>query len=555
MKITIKRPKLPRLSKLNNPQDILSRLIELANSRVAIYLAIFVFLIGANVFSQQFFLRLDLTAGGQFTLSNITREVASTLESPYTIRVYASENLPPELGVVEQNTRDLLAEYARFAGSNLKIDYVDNSNPDFRQQATNAGMQELQFSQLSQDSIQLAAGFLGLVIEDGEGNNFETLSLIDQSTNLEYELTAALSSSERDTTELKKIGFLAGNGERDLLGELSILTDSLQGQFATETVSVSDGSPLDPEDYPIVAIVGPTLEFSERTQFELDQYLLRGGNLIVLADLYTLVPSAQTADLNRSETNLPDFLINYGIGLEDNILLDQNNLAIPNTRVPFPYWILTEGSNINSELPPLSRIQSLAFFWANQIRPAGTLSDETNYEYLARTTDKAWQTRLAEGQDSITVDLEPITPGPAEQFDLAAVVTGKQVSAFVGQQVPEIEGDVETDPRAETDIERVDEAVNAGSLMVVGDAEFVTNNFISGSEQNAIFIQNMIDWLVGDEGLTEIRSKNIQTRTLQATTEAEKNTIKVAVVVVPLAFTLVTGAGFNLWRKRRKSIL
>ena len=46
-----------------------------------------------NILSNQFFFRLDLTEGKQYTLSRATRNILNDLEDPVTVKAYFSEEL------------------------------------------------------------------------------------------------------------------------------------------------------------------------------------------------------------------------------------------------------------------------------------------------------------------------------------------------------------------------------------------------------------------------------------------------------------------------------
>jgi ABC-type uncharacterized transport system involved in gliding motility auxiliary subunit len=51
-------------------------------------------------------------------------------------------------------------------------------------------------------------------------------------------------------------------------------------------------------------------------------------------------------------------------------------------------------------------------------------------------------------------------------------------------------------------------AAPPGRLVVVGDVDFLSDNFVSASPQNLFFGANAVDWLAQDEALIGIRSKN-----------------------------------------------
>ena len=64
-----------------------------------------------NLFSNQFYLRLDFTEDRQYTLSNATRNILKDLQEPVTVRAFFSEDLPPDVAKVKRDFQEILIEY------------------------------------------------------------------------------------------------------------------------------------------------------------------------------------------------------------------------------------------------------------------------------------------------------------------------------------------------------------------------------------------------------------------------------------------------------------
>ena len=50
-----------------------------------------------NLFSVQYYFRIDLTEDKQYTLSEATKNIMESLDEPITVKAYFSENLPPNI--------------------------------------------------------------------------------------------------------------------------------------------------------------------------------------------------------------------------------------------------------------------------------------------------------------------------------------------------------------------------------------------------------------------------------------------------------------------------
>ena len=71
------------------------------NTSIILFIAIIIF---ANLVSEQYYFRIDLTEDKQYSLSNATKNILKDLVEPVTVKAYFSANLPPN---VAQARKDL----------------------------------------------------------------------------------------------------------------------------------------------------------------------------------------------------------------------------------------------------------------------------------------------------------------------------------------------------------------------------------------------------------------------------------------------------------------
>ena len=91
-----------------------------------------------------------------------------------------------------------------------------------------------------------------------------------------------------------------------------------------------------------------------------------------------------------------------------------------------------------------------------------------------------------------------------------------------------------------------------GRLVVVGDVNFVDQQFVQGNPQNLIFLANSLDWLAQDERLIQIRSKDRTPPPLIFTSDFLQTGFRWGNLVgVPLVFVLIGLA--RAVDRRRKS--
>jgi len=89
-----------------------------------------------------------------------------------------------------------------------------------------------------------------------------------------------------------------------------------------------------------------------------------------------------------------------------------------------------------------------------------------------------------------------------------------------------------------------------GRIVLVGDADLVTNRFVARSRENAVFARNAIDWLAADESLIGIRAKQRAAPPLLYDSAGARDAAKYLTLVgVPLLFVII--GLIRLARRRR----
>jgi ABC-type uncharacterized transport system involved in gliding motility auxiliary subunit len=86
--------------------------------------------------------------------------------------------------------------------------------------------------------------------------------------------------------------------------------------------------------------------------------------------------------------------------------------------------------------------------------------------------------------------------------------------------------------------------------VVVGDGEFFVDQKGGNDRDNFQFFQNMVDWLVQDEDLIAIRSRDVTDRPLRPVSESTKRVVKYGNMLGSPLLVIVLGIG--LWQARRR---
>src|SRR5689334_5971460 len=146
-------------------------------------------LIVVNLFGRHIAGRIDLTPGHSFTLSRATKTLLSSLPDLVTVKLFASDALPPEIAFLRRDVDDLLSDYRAAGRGKVKVVLVNPSaDTAGRAEARTLGIPPVQFNVLGQAELQVKEGYLGIAVRYADG--VKTIPFVQQTNDLEYRLTS-----------------------------------------------------------------------------------------------------------------------------------------------------------------------------------------------------------------------------------------------------------------------------------------------------------------------------------------------------------------------------
>jgi gliding-associated putative ABC transporter substrate-binding component GldG len=473
----------------------------------------------ANWLSYRWFIRQDLTAGGLYSISPATKRIVKNLPDVVNVKVYFSKNLPSQFIPVRQQLVDILSDYHSYS-SNFKVEYID---PKDGQEAEAVGIPKLQFNDYSQDKLEVVAGYMGLVINYHDQS--EVMPVVQDTANFEYDLSSRL---KKLTSPLPAIGFVTGHGSAELSGQMPRANQELAKTYNLRSINLN--SPI-PDDIKILVLAAPKENLAEGELKKIDEFLMEGNSAIFLVDGVN-VDAQMSASANK--INVLDFLAKYGIKVNNNLVLDASagvvsfSQGIVSFTLPYPYWPRLVNQNFDQNNPLVAGLEGVVLPWASSIDiDQSKIDPSAKISYLAKSSQQA----LVKDKDW---DLQPNRPFSlskgARQYNLAVSVSG-QIKSSYGEQT-----------------------TDNGRIFVVGDGDFMQDNFSGGSGVNLVFLQNIFDGAGLDSDLAGIRSKRLTSRSLNDMPQSAKDGWRYlnvfGVTVVVLVFGLL-----RYWlRKKTKTI-
>ncbi|MBN1308071.1 MAG: GldG family protein [Chitinispirillaceae bacterium] len=550
-------------------------------------LTVFGLIAVVNYVGVRWFKRIDMTESRQYSISAATKKLLKSLDDIINIKVYFSKDLPPHLHKTVTDVKDLLSEYQAYAGKNLRISWEDpGEDEEAKNMARSLGIPEIQLQTFEKDKQQVMLGYLGIAVLFADKK--EALPVVQNLQNLEYDLTMAIMKVSR--TAEPHVGIVKMDTMPDLPPQYEEKVDmssatkkkcerlitTLRTTYQVSIVDLSSGEPVDSS---IATLIVPGVEnVKTRKLFEIDQFFMKGGKLIVLADAMNIQFQYGIRAVPQ-DSKLFDLLEHYGVKVEKSLILDAScgQVTIPqkygpfqmNVAVPYPYFVRVGKSGFNQDNPAVSPLSEVVLPWVSPITLLIDKADSGNADakitttILAHSSEKSW---IAQG----TMDLNPQqkweTVMPPEKDmkvqNMIVYLNGSFSSYFAGKTVPPVHEPAPGDTMSQINLKPDEkdagrEIVPSNSqahLVVIGDADLVTGQ--NATPNNIGLVLNMVDWLSLDNNLIAIRTRAIKDRTMDTDLlqegSSKPNVIRLLnILLMPVVLIVI---GIVIYLNRREAV-
>jgi ABC-type uncharacterized transport system involved in gliding motility auxiliary subunit len=300
---------------------------------------------------------------------------------------------------------------------------------------------------------------------------------------------------------------------------------------------------------------------AERTKFEIDQFVMRGGALLLYHDPIRIPEQSIRAMPRR--TGLREMLATYGIDVGENLVLDRSNAMAAFSQgyftlsMPYPFWVKIAPENANEDNPIVNQLSGVVLPWTSTVAAvdSAAMPDSVVVDTLLFTTGFGWT-------KSGNYDLNPqqrFTDMPKEEGDrlpVAVVASGVFPSQFAGGEVPPV-GEADEEGKAPPAADRgVVESSAETRIVVFGSGNMALDDMSGQFPTNVVLLQNAVDWLTLGDELIEIRSRATGDRPIREISERWKSLTKFLVTFgVPILVIFFGLFRYFGLRKRRAATL
>jgi len=551
------------------------------NKTIKHILILVIALIAINVISGTFYKRFDLTTDNRYTLSESATQIIEAIESPIRIDVFLKgEDFPSEFRRLQNETKQLLEEFAAL-NNNIVFNFInpleDESTRERNiQQLTMRGLKPMQLSVQESGKSTQAVIFPYALASYNEQTVVIPLvknkigasqqELVNNSVqNLEY--TFADGFSKLTNPKRRKIAILKGNKQLEdkyianfvkKLGEYYYIAP-----FTLDSVASNPQSTLkDIKGFDLIISAKPTEAFTEEEKLVLDQYTMNGGKSLWLIDAVamekdSLYNATGTNYAVSRDLNLTDFFFKYGIRINPYMVSTLYSAPITlamgeGSQSQFQHlkWPYSPLARSSSNHPIVNNLNLVKFDFANQIDTLKNNLDKTILLETAPLT-KLEGTPKEVSLELVTQDQDPQTFDKGNQT-LAVLLEGEFNSVYSNRVKP-------------FKLEKNLNKSIPSKMIVIADGDVIKNDVTRNVPQelgfdrwtgqtygNKEFLLNAVNYLLDDNGLINIRSKEIAVAFLnQEKITSEKTKWQLINILLPLILLAAFGLVFNYLRKKK----
>jgi ABC-type uncharacterized transport system involved in gliding motility auxiliary subunit len=293
----------------------------------------------------------------------------------------------------------------------------------------------------------------------------------------------------------------------------------------------------------VLLVIHPA-NISDRTQFALDQFVLRGGKLIAFLDPLSVVDSRNANNMQNmlqraasGGSSLDKLLKAWGLEFDVSKVVADKNYVTPLRRgegeaSPEPTWLSLTPTAIDRNDAVTAQIDSLLLPFPGVF--TGTPAPGLKETVLLKTSGNSMlvdKMMVQFGGGSAIRDFVP----SGKEYALAVRLTGQFKTAFpngkpAGPADSKDEEDKAKDPKAaaaakaDTKDDSLKVSQKDGVVVLVGDTDLLYDQFAVRIQNffgqrlatpfngNLNFLQNVVEQMMGDSNLIAVRSRAVQSR-------------------------------------------
>ncbi len=560
----------------------------LAGNKLWAFVAMIIVLVAINFLAALFHYRFDLTNEKRFTISSPVKKILKDLNGPVEVDIFLKGDLPSGFKKLAITSADLLQEFQEYATGNIRYkllspeDQIPGTNRTYADTLSSLGIipinLKVQLKTGEQSQYVYPAALVHYqqrllpvnlysgpqLISNVELNSAEAL--------LEYKFADAINRVAENQKPL--VAYSVGNGEPTGANVYDLIENVLRKNYTLFTINI-ETEPIIPDTFRLLVIVKPKTSFSDAEKLKIDQYVMRGGKVLwfvdrLEAEMDSLRIKNQVIAYDRN-LKLEDLLFRYGVRINPDLVMDLQSDFLPfdvngDKQFEFLHWNYfplfesKQNSVINKNLGLVAGrfVNSIDTVSAPGIRKTIILSSSSH----ARTIETP---ALISGDENRNAPEDQAYQ--KKEIPVAVLLEGKFTSLYknrIGQST------IDTITSYGTPF--MTQSIHENKMILIADGDIALNGtakeqplpmginpFTLGSQYeyqfaNKQFVENCIEYLINNAGLSEARAKDYTLRLLDPKKIAEdKSTWQVLNIVLPVIAIIFFGHIYQWWRRKKYS--
>jgi ABC-2 type transport system permease protein len=505
-------------------------------------------------------------------------DLFAQIDEPVELVAVMSPSLIPEiLADVPEAVREAAAQLEERAGARFTYEEIDPSkDPSVQQQLVERyGTRPFTMGLFSDQEFWLH-GYLRI------GDQLEQLTLASEDVSAAAVREAVEASVRRRAPGLTKtVGVVAPEASLppEVLRQLQMqgrmppqpppefeeIQRLLEREYAVKSVALDGGEPV-PADVDVLLVIRPK-NLDEAAVYQLDQYLMRGGRVVVCVDHFEADLGNAGLSVTPVETGLDEWLAHFGVAVEETLVLDDRNqpLPLPQERStpfgvirswvlePYPYLVEVRDDGIVSR-EVAAGLDAVGLYWASPVTAELPEDADLELRELLRSSEVSW---TSDDLDAVS-RVDYVIPEDTQRHTLALALSGRFDSYFAGRTPPAAEASEDEESAAAAPASVPLDRSPRTRLVVVGNAAFLSDfvaralSQIDGGyfAENLSWTRNLIDWMNLDNDLLTIRARGGAPPRIERLEADQQVAIEIVNYVAPIAILAIV-AGYRAWRRRR----
>lgn len=525
--------------------------------------------------------RIDLTEEKRYSLHPATEEVLSKVTEPLHVDILlVGDNFLGGMRRLQKSIEETVRTFNAYSPEKITYSYFDPlslpeaERGDFVFALADYGINPVNLSVLRNSGQQEQLIWPGILVSNEE---FETGALIlkgergmnpdqilNQSIeNLEFELSNAI--RKLISPESSSIAMIMGHGEMSS-DEGYGMVEALDGDFELFKVPLEQAkTPADLSGFKMIFLQGPKESYTEREVYLLDQYVMGGGNLVILLDGVAVDIENAGGEGTLAmplDLGLDNLLFRYGIRVNKDLVQDLSFGLIPvmggnfgeqqqMVPLPWPFYILAGRVQDHPITKGLDVVQ---------LRFASSLdtvkADGVKKTPLIFSSDF---TRVLQAPARVAfsdMDQEPdVAQFGVKNLPLAYLLEGDFTSLYKNRFLPAgfEKADFKESGRGKVvvigdgDVFQAQTNLEDGAPLALGEDPFSQTTFA-----NKLFLKNLVQYLADPEGIIASRTRTFQIRPLDKVKIAQEKTFWQGLNVLAPVFVLLILGSSVWWMRKNK---